>query len=152
MSKADKKACAPGRHAIGEVSGADRGCRRSECEAIKRRLADADAFWTNGQFDRMLRAKRRTWGAELSHENQMLQEQLDKMTQLVNHQVKFEAQRASLPAQMKALKEKVTVMTVEARELSEALEASTVEAADWKRRYLKEWEAYKLQSSKKKRQ
>ena len=78
----------------------------------------------------------------------MLKEQLDTMTQLISNQVKFEARRASLPAQVKALKEQVTVITVEARELREALEESTVEAADWKRRYLKEWEHYKPQSSK----
>ena len=120
-----------------------RYCQKGQCVANRLRLAQEDAWWNHGAADRWLRAKRRTWGAESSHELTCLREELKFVTHLVNRQARVEAQRACLPAQLKELKLQVLELTLEARELRRALEERTVEAADWEARYKKEWEGYK---------
>ena len=126
-----------------QVTVDTRYCQKGQCVANRLRLAQEDAWWNHGAADRWLRAKRRTWGAESSHELTCLREELKFVTHLVNRQARVEAQRACLPAQLKELKLQVLELTLEARELRRALEERTVEAADWEARYKKEWEGYK---------
>ena len=127
-------------------------CRRYGCEEMQRQVKELQDIVNKEEvrFLRRLRAERRTWGAAALDDLTELQGKLDEMEHQARLSKQLEARRAGMPAKIKALMRQTTALTIEARELREALEQCTLEAADWKERYLKEWEAYKQTSGEKK--